>query len=236
MADVACCWAAFRRPACGCRGPRRRSRRNACRADRCWNGRDGHGDRSQSRGAAPHRDPTRLAHAHRVLDHEAIATLCRRADLVIGSVLIPGAAAPKLITAETVKAMKPGAVIVDIAIDQGGCAQTSRPTTHSAHLHSGRRGALLRDQHAGRGRAHVHIRAQQCDASVRAGACGQRSATRARRGCPSAQWAQRPRGQCHPPRRRPGVQAAIHTAGGSIAPVAISPPAPTVTLISMGRL
>jgi len=47
-------------------------------------------------------------------------------------VLIPGAAAPKLITAETVKAMKPGAVIVDIAIDQGGCAETSRPTSHSA--------------------------------------------------------------------------------------------------------
>jgi alanine dehydrogenase len=51
---------------------------------------------------------------------------------VIGSVLIPGAAAPKLITADTVKAMKSGSVIVDIAIDQGGCAATSRPTTHSA--------------------------------------------------------------------------------------------------------
>ena len=63
---------------------------------------------------------------------EAIATLCRRADVVIASVLIPGAAAPKLITAETVKAMKPGSVIIDIAIDQGGCAETSRPTTHSA--------------------------------------------------------------------------------------------------------
>ncbi|HEY2230013.1 MAG TPA: alanine dehydrogenase [Xanthobacteraceae bacterium] len=63
---------------------------------------------------------------------DAIETLCRRADLVIASVLIPGAAAPKLITAETVRAMKPGAVIVDIAIDQGGCAETSRPTTHSA--------------------------------------------------------------------------------------------------------
>jgi alanine dehydrogenase len=63
---------------------------------------------------------------------EAIATLCRRADVVIASVLIPGAAAPKLITAETVKAMKPGSVIIDIAIDQGGCAETSRPTTHLA--------------------------------------------------------------------------------------------------------
>src|SRR5438105_12310819 len=63
---------------------------------------------------------------------DAIGTLCRRADLVITSVLIPGAAAPKLITTEMVKAMKPGSVIVDIAIDQGGCSETSRPTTHSA--------------------------------------------------------------------------------------------------------
>jgi alanine dehydrogenase len=63
---------------------------------------------------------------------DAIETLCRRADLVIGAVLLPGAAAPKLITADTVRAMKAGAVIVDIAIDQGGCAETSRPTTHLA--------------------------------------------------------------------------------------------------------
>ena len=62
---------------------------------------------------------------------DVIETVCRRADLVIGTVLVPGAAAPKLVSAETVKAMKPGAVIVDVAIDQGGCAETSRPTTHS---------------------------------------------------------------------------------------------------------
>ena len=61
----------------------------------------------------------------------SVETLCRRADLVIGAVLVPGAAAPKLISAETVKAMKPGAVIVDVAIDQGGISETSRPTTHS---------------------------------------------------------------------------------------------------------
>ena len=52
-------------------------------------------------------------------------------DLVIGAVLVPGAAAPKLITREMVKAMPKGSVIVDIAIDQGGCAETSRPTTHA---------------------------------------------------------------------------------------------------------
>src|SRR4029078_3630227 len=62
---------------------------------------------------------------------DAVEAVGRRADLVIATVLIPGAAAPKLITAATVKAMKPGSVIVDVAIDQGGCAETSRPTTHS---------------------------------------------------------------------------------------------------------
>jgi alanine dehydrogenase len=53
------------------------------------------------------------------------------ADLVIGAVLIPGAAAPKLVSRELVPGMKPGAVIVDVAIDQGGCCETSRPTTHA---------------------------------------------------------------------------------------------------------
>ena len=53
------------------------------------------------------------------------------ADLVIGAVLIPGARAPKLITRAMLPTMKPGSVLVDVAIDQGGCAETSRPTTHS---------------------------------------------------------------------------------------------------------
>ena len=59
-----------------------------------------------------------------------IAEELATADLVIGSVLIPGAAAPKLVTDEMVAAMKPGSVLVDIAIDQGGCFEGSRPTTH----------------------------------------------------------------------------------------------------------
>ena len=53
------------------------------------------------------------------------------ADVVIGAVLLPGAAAPKLVTKEMVKKMKAGAVVVDVAIDQGGCFETSRPTTHA---------------------------------------------------------------------------------------------------------
>ena len=55
-----------------------------------------------------------------------------KADLVIGAVLVPGAEAPKLVTSEMVKNMKRGAVIVDVAIDQGGCCETSQPTTHDA--------------------------------------------------------------------------------------------------------
>ena len=62
----------------------------------------------------------------------AIAELTREADLVIGAVLIPGKRAPQILTRDMIKAMKPGSALVDIAIDQGGCAATSRPTTHSA--------------------------------------------------------------------------------------------------------
>jgi alanine dehydrogenase len=62
---------------------------------------------------------------------EAIEHAVLAADLVIGAVLVPGAAAPKLVTREMVRRMRPGSVLVDIAIDQGGCFETSRPTTHS---------------------------------------------------------------------------------------------------------
>jgi len=61
----------------------------------------------------------------------SIAQHVREADLVIGGVLIPGAAAPKLVTAEMIKGMKPGAVVVDVAIDQGGCFETSHATSHA---------------------------------------------------------------------------------------------------------
>ena len=54
-----------------------------------------------------------------------------KADLVIGGVLVPGAAAPKLVTGDMIKRMKPGSVVVDVAIDQGGCFETSKPTTHA---------------------------------------------------------------------------------------------------------
>lgn len=62
--------------------------------------------------------------------HDAVEHYVSQADLVIGAVLIPGALAPKLITRDLLKKMRPKSVIVDIAIDQGGCAETSKPTTH----------------------------------------------------------------------------------------------------------
>jgi alanine dehydrogenase len=75
------------------------------------------------------------------LFHGAVTTLAsnqytlraamRRADLLIGAVLIPGRAAPKLVTREMLKLMKEGAVVVDVAVDQGGCFETTHPTTHS---------------------------------------------------------------------------------------------------------
>ncbi|HXX84406.1 MAG TPA: alanine dehydrogenase, partial [Casimicrobiaceae bacterium] len=62
---------------------------------------------------------------------DAIERHVTMADLVVGGVLIPGASAPKLVSAELVKKMKEGSVVVDVAIDQGGCFETSRPTTHA---------------------------------------------------------------------------------------------------------
>jgi alanine dehydrogenase len=62
---------------------------------------------------------------------ENVAAAVQRADLVVGAVLLPGAKAPKIVAEEMVAAMKPGSVIVDVAIDQGGCIATARPTTHS---------------------------------------------------------------------------------------------------------
>lgn len=64
-------------------------------------------------------------------DAGTIEALCASADVVIGAALVAGGVAPKLVSARTVAAMKPGSVIVDVSIDQGGCAETSHPTTHS---------------------------------------------------------------------------------------------------------
>ena len=63
-------------------------------------------------------------------DEKTISEELKRADVVVGSVLLPGARAPKLVRKEHLKIMEPGTVLVDVAIDQGGCFETSRPTTH----------------------------------------------------------------------------------------------------------
>ncbi|HSZ80128.1 MAG TPA: alanine dehydrogenase [Chthoniobacterales bacterium] len=69
--------------------------------------------------------------AHTLYSNEAhILEMLPRTDLLIGAVLVPGARAPRLITRKMLRTMKPGSVLVDIAIDQGGCCETSRPTTH----------------------------------------------------------------------------------------------------------
>ena len=88
-------------------------------------------------------NPVRLRYLHDILGGHITTVMSNRAnieeevvsaDLVIGSVLITGAKAPHLVSRKTVRAMKPGAAIVDISIDQGGCVATSRPTTHNAPM------------------------------------------------------------------------------------------------------
>jgi alanine dehydrogenase len=85
-------------------------------------------------------DPGKLRYVHDILGGHVTTVMSNRsniqeevvaADLVIGAVLIPGARAPRLIPRALVRAMRPGAALVDVAIDQGGCAETSRPTTHA---------------------------------------------------------------------------------------------------------
>ncbi|HEX2226637.1 MAG TPA: alanine dehydrogenase [Candidatus Binatia bacterium] len=90
-------------------------------------------------------NPTKLRYVHDILGGHVTTLMSNRAnveeevveaDLVIGSVLIPGAQAPKLMSRALVKRMKSGAAFVDISIDQGGCAETSRPTTHHQPIYT----------------------------------------------------------------------------------------------------
>jgi len=85
------------------------------------------------------RDPAKLVALHRVGPNvtglypyaEALARAVAEADLLIGAVLVPGARAPRLVSAAQVAAMSPGSVIVDISVDQGGCVETTHPTTYA---------------------------------------------------------------------------------------------------------
>jgi alanine dehydrogenase len=85
-------------------------------------------------------NPTKLRYIHDVMGGHVVTIMSNRAnideevtsaDLVVGTILIPGAKAPKLVTRDMIKRMKKGSAIVDISVDQGGCAETTKPTTHS---------------------------------------------------------------------------------------------------------
>ena len=111
------------------------------------------------------------------------------ADLVIGAVLVPGAKAPKLVTNELVSRMKPGSVLVDISIDQGGCFEDSRPDhARRPDLPGARLGVLLRREHARRGPAHQHLRADQRHPALRGRAGQPRLARGARRRTRAWPW------------------------------------------------
>lgn len=90
------------------------------------------------------RNPAKLRYLHDILGGHVTTVMSNRAnieeevaaaDLIVGAVLVAGAKAPHLVTRKMVRAMKPGAAIVDISIDQGGCVETSRPTTHDAPIY-----------------------------------------------------------------------------------------------------
>ncbi len=140
-----------------------------------------------------------------------IERACMDADMVIGAVLVPGAKAPKLVTNDLVARMKPGSVLVDIAIDQGGCFEDSRPTTHAdPDLQRPRLGVLLRRQHARCGPQHVNVRADECHAALRGGpgqqGMGAGPARRPRAGARP----ERPRWTGHLRRRGRGIRHADH--------------------------
>jgi alanine dehydrogenase len=98
-----------------------------------------------------------------------IAQAVRHADLVVGSVLIKGAKAPKLVTRDMIRSMATGSVVVDVAVDQGGCFETTRPTTHSAPIFvvDGVIHYCVTNM-PGRRAAHQHLCPRQCHAVLRA--------------------------------------------------------------------
>ena len=103
---------------------------------------------------------------YRVYDPESLAEGLRAADLVVGAILHKGARADYVIDEAMVRSMPTGAVIVDVSIDQGGCVETSRPTSFQPDLRAARCRSLLRDEHARRLSADIDIRTHACNASL----------------------------------------------------------------------
>ena len=121
-------------------------------------------------------DPVRLAYLSDIFEGRADLVIPNRArtaayveesDVVIGAVLVHGAEAPKLVSREMIKNMKDGSVAVDVAIDQGGCIETAKPTTHSRpDLHRRGRSPLLRGEHPRGGSEDLHVGANERDATL----------------------------------------------------------------------
>lgn len=137
--------------------------------------------------------------------HAAIAAHVAAADLVVGGVLVPGAAAPRLVTEAMVAAMAPGSVAVDVAIDQGGCFETARPTTHAEPTY------MVHDvihycvaNMPGAGGPHLDLRPDQRHPAVRPGPGRQGLEGGAGRRSAPAGRAQRASRQGHLPGRRRG--------------------------------
>ena len=118
------------------------------------------------------------AHIQTLVSNEGnVERVLKDADLVIGSVLIPGASTPKLFRKKHLSVMKEGAVFVDVAIDQGGCGETSRVTTHDdpVYIEDGVVHSLLRRQYAGSGTENKHNRLNQRYSPLRLGNCCKRT-------------------------------------------------------------
>ena len=123
----------------------------------------------------------------------AIQQQVMEADMVIGAVLIPGAAAPKLVSNDLVAQMKPGSVLVDIAVDQGGCFEDTHATTHADPTYAVHDSiVLLRGEHARRGAEHLDLRPDQRDPALRGGAGRQGLAAGAAATTTAWRWASTP--------------------------------------------
>lgn len=140
----------------------------------------------------------------------------QHADLLIGAVLVPGAKAPKLVTRDMLPLMKEGAVIVDVAVDQGG-VRGDHPAHHPrrAHLRGGRGGPLRGGQHARGGAQDQHLRPHQPDPALRAEARGEGPSGPPGGPRPS-QGAQHPQRPPHPPRGGRGLRPALHASRGGL--------------------
>ena len=142
-----------------------------------------------------------------------VAASVEEADLVIGAVLIPGAVAPKLVTREMITSMKEGAVVVDVAIDQGGCFETSHATTHAdpVYVVDGVTHYCVANM-PGAVPDHVDEGADERDAAVRRGDREQGAAHRGRRRSGAREGRERDRRKAHVRGRRRGARPRLHAA------------------------